>query len=83
MCSGKSEPFEELCDLFNTETHQGEDMQQYTELLTKAIDEISRIFNKRSSQKITGNDRGALLIPKSKRINETNNFELVTWLIIK
>ena len=83
MCSGKSQPFEELCDLFNTETHQGEDMAQYTELIKKAISEISRVFNKRSSQKITGNDRGALLIPKSKRINETNNFELVTWLIIK
>ncbi|MDZ4204082.1 MAG: helicase-related protein [Bacteroidales bacterium] len=83
MCSGKSQPFEELCDLFNTETHQGEDMKQYTELLTKAIDEISRVFNKRSNQKITGNDRGALLIPKSKRINEADNFELVTWLVIK
>jgi hypothetical protein len=83
MCSGKAQPFEELCDLFNLETKQGEDMKQYTELITKAIDEISRVFNKRSSQKITGSDRGALLIPKSKRINETNNFELVTWLIIK
>ncbi len=83
MCSGKSQPFEELCDLFNIETKQGEDMKQYTELITKAIDEISRVFNKRSSQKITGSDRGALLIPKSKRINETNNFELVTWLVIK
>lgn len=83
MCSGKSQPFEELCDLFNIETKQGEDMKQYTELITKAIDEISRVFNKRSSQKISGSDRGALLIPKSKRINETNNFELVTWLIIK
>lgn len=83
MCSGKSQPFEELCNLFNSETNQGEDMKQYTELITKAIDEISRVFNKRSSQKITGSDRGALLIPKSKRINETNNFELVTWLVIK
>jgi len=83
MCSGKAQPFEELCDLFNIETKQGEDMKQYTELITKAIDEISRVFNKRSSQKLTGSDRGALLIPKSKRINETNNFELVTWLIIK
>lgn len=83
MCSGKSQAFEELCEIFNTETKQGEDMQKYSELLAKAIDEISRIFNKRSNQKITGNDRGALLIPKSKRINETNNFELVTWLIIK
>jgi superfamily II DNA or RNA helicase len=83
MCSGKSQAFEELCEIFNTETKQGEDMQKYSELLAKAIDEISRIFNKRSNQKITGNDRGALLIPKSKRISETNNFELVTWLIIK
>jgi len=83
MCSGKSQAFEELCEIFNTETKQGEDMQTYSELLAKAIDEISRIFNKRSNQKITGNERGALLIPKSKRISETNNFELVTWLIIK
>jgi superfamily II DNA or RNA helicase len=83
MCSGKSQPFEELCDLFNAETKQGEDMMQYTGLITKAIDEISSMFNKRSSQKITGSDRGALLIPKSKRINETNSFELVTWLVIK
>lgn len=83
MCSGKSQAFEELCEIFNAETKQGEDMQKYSELLSKAIDEISRIFNKRSNQKITGNDRGALLIPKSKRINETNNFELVTWLILK
>jgi len=83
MCSGKSQAFEELCEIFNSETKQGEDMQKYSELLAKAIDEISRIFNKRSNQKITGNDRGALLIPKSKRISETNNFELVTWLIIK
>nr|NQU91872.1 DEAD/DEAH box helicase [Bacteroidota bacterium] len=83
MCASKPQPFEELCDLFNTETHQGDDMKQYTVLLNKAIEEISRVFNKRSSQKITGNDRGALLIPKSKRINETNNFELVTWLVIK
>jgi len=83
MCAGKSQPFEELCDLFNSETNQGEEMKQYTELLKKAIDEISRVFNKRSSQKITGNDRGALLIPKSKRINEADNFELVTWLVIK
>ncbi|MBE2189433.1 MAG: SWF/SNF helicase family protein, partial [Candidatus Kapabacteria bacterium] len=82
-CSGKTQPFAELCDLFNTETNQGEDMTKYTDLLKEAIDEISKVFDKRSSQKLTGTDRGALLIPKSKRINEKDNFELVTWLIIK
>lgn len=83
MCSGNKQAFEKLCDLFNEETAQGENMNQYTDLLKQAVDEISRVFNKRSSLKITGNDRGALLIPKSKRINELNNFELVTWLVIK
>lgn len=83
MCSGKTEPFEELCELFNQETMQGKDMRKYSDLLSKAVEEISRIFNKRSGQRITGIDRGALLIPASKRIRNTDNFELVTWLIIK
>ncbi|MBV6480136.1 MAG: RNA polymerase-associated protein RapA [Ignavibacteria bacterium] len=83
MCAGNRQAYEILCDMFNEETQQGENMNKYTELLKQAIEEISRVFNKRSSQKITGNDRGALLIPQSKRINEINNFELVTWLVIK
>jgi hypothetical protein len=57
-------------------------MKKYTDLLNQAVIEISNVFKKRSNQKITS-DRGALLIPTSKQINEINNFELVTWLIIK
>ncbi|MBN2173150.1 MAG: DEAD/DEAH box helicase family protein [Bacteroidales bacterium] len=83
MCQGQTKPFEELCDLFNEETGHGKDMTAYTKLLEKAVNEITRVFNKRSSQKISGTDRGALLIPKSKRVSEMNNFELVTWLVIK
>src|SRR5687767_5486676 len=49
LCAGNKQAFETLCDLFNEETQQGESMSQYTELLKKAIDEISRVFNKRSS----------------------------------
>jgi len=58
------------------------DEQQKSGLLQKAIDEIIRVFKKRSAQKLT-TDRGALLIPKSKQLNDMNNFELVTWLVIK
>ena len=83
MCAGKTQPFEELCDLFNQETKQGENMASYYGLLKKAAEEIIRVFDKRSDRKITGTDRGALLIPKSKRIQDTENFELVTWLVIK
>jgi len=82
MCSGRMECFEELCEVFNAETNLGTDMQQYSILLKSAIDEISRVFKKRSSQKLVS-DRGALLVPKSKQVNEMDNFELVTWLVIK
>lgn len=82
MCAGRKEPFEELCDVFNTETNQGSDMQQYSKLLHLAVEEISRVFKKRGNQKLVS-DRGALLVPKAKQVNETDNFELVTWLVIK
>jgi ERCC4-related helicase len=82
LCQGRKEPFEDLCAMFNSETNQGKDMDKYTELLRQAIGEICRVFKKRSAQKLT-TDRGALLIPKSKQINDMNNFELVTWLIIR
>jgi len=83
LCSGKTHAYDKLCDLFNSETSSGEDMKQYTELLKQAVDEVIRIFKKRSTQKLTTGDRGALLIPKSKQADDMNSFELVTWLVIK
>ena len=82
MCSGRKEPYELLCAIFNDETNQGTNMKQYAVLLKSAVDEISRVFKKRSNQNLVS-DRGALLVPKSKQISEMDNFELVTWLVIK
>jgi len=82
ICQGRKEPYEKLCDLFNVETHNGDKMGGYTELLKKAVEEVIRIFKKKGSQKLTS-DRGALLIPTAKQLHSMENFELVTWLIIK
>ena len=82
MCQGKTEPFEKLCELFNEETKNGEEVELYTNLLKKAVKEIIRIFKKRTTQKLF-TDRGALLIPKSKQVHDLDNFELITLLIIK
>ena len=35
LCSGITQPYELLCDLFNNETNNGEDMKQYSELIKK------------------------------------------------
>lgn len=83
LCSGRQVPYDTLCDLFNAETHQGEYMESYYTLLNKAAKEIKHIFDNRSVARITGNDRGGLLVPKKKRVADAEGFELVTWLIIK
>lgn len=81
MCQGIKFPYEKLCELFNVETNNGEQMDAYTELLKKAVDEVIRIFKKRGNQKLTS-DRGGLLIPPAKQLHEMENFELLTWLIV-
>ncbi len=82
MCQGRKSPYEKLCELFNRETHNGEKMDKYSDLLKKAAHEIIKIFKKRSSAKLTS-ERGALLIPEIKQINNLENFELITWLVLR
>ena len=81
LTSGVTQPYEELCDLFNSETADGSDMDEYNDLLHTAIDDIHRIFTRRASLKLT-RDRGALLIPKATQTENSEHFELITWLVI-
>jgi SNF2 family DNA or RNA helicase len=81
LCSGKKAPYEDLCNLFNQNTHNGEDVSQYTELLEKAVVSIERTFKKRAVSGLFS-DRGAVLPEKSKQVNQFTDFELITWLII-
>ncbi len=82
MCEGKTEPFENLCNLFNKETDNGKEMSKYTDLMQKAVSEITQAYKKRSSQKLIL-DRNAVIAPKEKQISKLSDFELITWLIIK
>ena len=82
LCQGKAAPYEQLCELFNNETRNGENMGRFNDILQKAVVEIMHVFQKRSNQKLTS-DRSALLLPKTKQIQEADSFELVTWLVIK
>lgn len=82
LCQNQKQPYEELCNLFNQETDNGMKMDKYSALLGKATKEIAHIFKKKGNAKLTS-DRGALLIPLAKQINEMDDFELVTWLIVR
>lgn len=82
LCSDIETAIDELCDLFNKETKQGTDVDSYTFLLKNAVSEIGRIFKKRSLKALQST-RNAVLISKENQITSVNDFELITWLIIK
>jgi len=82
LCQGQKTPYAELCALFNDETANGEKMDKYSDLLKKAVNEIVHVFKKKGNIKLT-TDRGAMLIPKTKQISAMEDFELVTWLIVR
>jgi hypothetical protein len=82
LCAGETVPYKELCDLFNKETQNGENMSRYTVLLDKAVQEISTSFKKRAAAKLSLS-RSAVLIAQDKQASKLSDFELVTWLIIK
>ncbi|HDT12643.1 MAG TPA: ATP-dependent helicase, partial [Candidatus Marinimicrobia bacterium] len=81
MCRGRQAPYEKLCEIFNANTHHGEHMEQYSDLLKKATKEIIAIFRRRGNQRLT-TDRGALLVPETQQLGDMDHFELVTWLVL-
>lgn len=78
LTTGRKEAIKELCDLFDDETNNGQNMDKYNNLLVKAIDDIKDTLNKRSYKQLQG-DRNAIIPKKQKE----QSFELITWLIIK
>ncbi len=81
LCSGKAAAYEQLCQLFDAETHNGADMKLYNKLLVAAVDSISKTFQKRVAAGLqTSRD---FVIPNlQEQARETADFELVTWLVI-
>ncbi|MFM8331398.1 MAG: helicase-related protein [Candidatus Methylumidiphilus sp.] len=82
LCQGKTEPYAALCELFDAETQNGEDMSRYTALLDKAVAAIAAQFTKKSVGNLFAG-RGGKLTDASKQVKSTTDFDLITWLIIK
>ncbi|QTA87470.1 helicase-related protein [Desulfonema magnum] len=80
--NGVEKPYDILCDLFNKETKNGSEMRNYNMLLSRAISEIRSVFKKKANIRLT-RSRGAPLIPKKKQAEESGQFELISWLVIK
>lgn len=79
ICRGEKEPFNELCDMFNDETQDGKDMKVYENQLIKAADEVVKMFKKREALRLT-QSRDAIIV---KKANNLQDFNLITWFVIK
>ncbi|MDM8548594.1 helicase-related protein [Desulfobacterales bacterium HSG2] len=79
--NGVDAPYDELCDLFDKETKSGSEMREYNLLLSRAISEIRSVFKKQVNRKLLRGRGG--IIPKSERPEKSDQFELISWLVIK
>ena len=82
LCARQPVAQEALCNLFDQETENGRELTQYNELLTSAIKSIERTFKKRAIAQLQAG-RSGLLPTRQEQVQETTDFELITWLVIQ
>ena len=81
LCSGKTEAYGQLCNLFDQETDHGADMKAYDALLQKAMDSVAVTFRKRAAS-VLQSGRAFVLPDAKEQVHEQTDLELVTWLVI-
>jgi SNF2 family DNA or RNA helicase len=82
LCSGKGEPYRQLCDLFDQSTNHGTRMDPYDVLVRKAAESVAVTFRKRSAAGLQlGRDFS--LPNEDEQVREETDLDLVTWLVIK
>ena len=82
LCSNRPAVNEPLCALFDRETSNGRDMARYSDLLAKAVASIGRTFRKRAAGQLQAG-RGGLLPTRAEQPGGGDDFELITWLVIR
>ncbi len=81
-CHGQTAPYAHLCKLFDAETQHGQEMRAYSALLDKAVKASVAQFGKKSAANLFSGRYGKL-IDSAQAAQGHQDFELVTWLVIK
>lgn len=81
VCQDQQKPCAQLCELFDQKTGNGADMSRYSSLLKKAVDAIVTQFTRKAAGNLFSG-RGGKLIDSDNQVKDTNDFELITWLVI-
>ena len=80
LCKGKKEPDKELCAKFNDETDDGRKMGKYSDLLGDAIASIIELKDESEMDSFLSGKQMSFL---SETINGLDDFELISFLVIK
>lgn len=79
-CKGKDQPIKDLCRKFNRETKNGKNMSHYSDLLQNAIGSIIKIKEESDIDSLFSVGETTAL---RGDINGLDDFELITFLVIK
>jgi SNF2 family DNA or RNA helicase len=82
VCQGQTEPHAKLCELFDMETGNGQDMSRYSGLLEKTVAAIAAQFGRKNAGNLFSG-RGGKLLDANQTVKATTDFDLITWLVIK
>ena len=82
--AGKATVITELCDQFDQETQQGQDMSLYENLLNHVIAHIRQTHNREQTVGLGLSGNADFKLPlASEAPRNACDFELLTWLVIK
>ncbi|MCX7997694.1 MAG: helicase-related protein [Leptospiraceae bacterium] len=82
LCLHVEKPFDELCNLFNQRTNNGNDVHEYNELLLKAIQNLNEKIQAVNLENLLQGGRETVLLPYSANFENLELYELITWLIV-
>ena len=82
LAIGRKEAIEALCNQFDKETENGKKMEPYNQLLLAAVESIIGKVKKANFANL-GYGGSGKLEKESKLPTKTDDFELITWLIVK
>jgi SNF2 family DNA or RNA helicase len=82
ICADKTVPYENLCNLFDQQTCNAQDMDTCNSILNAAIRAIAGSFKKRTAGQLISS-RNGVLPDRKKQVRSSDDFELITWIVIK
>ena len=82
LTQGQNQPIDKLFREFDYETNYGKNMEDISKLLVSACSSIIDKTKTKSIKELTMG-RNAVMPKEKEQINDLENFELVTWLVLR